>query len=106
MKAEELIKLGNDIDQLLSSRSLPNKPIFDIVVPYDEFKDLDWRVYYAINRTSDGYEPSENEIVLNYTNCTMHVYYDEETKKKERKKRLPKDKKGFFAFLLRHKVGE
>ena len=37
MKAEELIKLGNDIDQLLSSRSLPNKPIFDIVVPYDEF---------------------------------------------------------------------
>ena len=68
MKAEELIKLGNDIDQLLSGRSLPNKPIFDIVVPYDEFKDLDWRVYYAINRTSDGYEPSENEIVLNYTN--------------------------------------
>ena len=31
---------------------------------------------------------------------------DEETKKKERKKRLPKDKKGFFAFLLRRKVGE
>lgn len=106
MTADELLKLGTDMDQLLSGRVVPNKPIIDIVVPHDEFKDLDWRVYYAINRTSEGYEPSEDEIVLNYTNCTIHVYYDEETKKKERKKRLPKGKQGFFAFLLRRQVSE
>lgn len=104
MTEKELLALGKAIDDSLDGIKLTRRPTTFIVVSHDEFKQLDWRVYYALNNTSEGYVESEDEMVINFVNHSIHVFYDEEKKKEAEERETPTNRKGIFAFLLRGKV--
>lgn len=104
MTEKDLLALGKAIDDTLDTMKMNRRPDLFIVVDKEEFKQLDWRVYYALNHTSDGYVESEDEMVVNFVNHSIHVFYDEEKKKEAESRETPTHREGFFAFLLRRKV--
>jgi hypothetical protein len=78
MTAKQLMEVGEKLNVDLDGLGLAKKPELYLVVTKDEFEKLDFQVYYSLNKTANGYEQSEDELVLNFVNCIVHIFYDQE----------------------------